>query len=179
LEKLIWRVKLVAEMGNGPAMEVEVARIERDPHARPETLGLTLEEGKRIAAAVQREVAQAQASVMGENSRYCGHCQSMLPSKGYRNMTFRSLYGDVRLRLRRFVGCQCPDGCEGPKTLSALALEGGISPELAYVTAKFAALAPFARAAGMLAELLPVGGAINAGTVRNRTHRVGRCRQTS
>jgi hypothetical protein len=26
----------------------------------------------------------------------------------------------------------------------------------------------------MLAELLPVGGAINAGTVRNRTHRVGK-----
>ncbi len=41
------------------------------------------------------------------------------------------------------------------------------------MTAKFAALAPFARAAGLLAELLPVGGAVNAGTVRNRTRRVG------
>jgi hypothetical protein len=174
LEKLVWRVKLVAETDGGPAREIEVARIQRDPYARPETLGLTLEEGKRIAAAIQREVAQAQASVMGENFRYCGHCRSGLPSKGYRNVTFRSLYGDVPLRIRRFVGCQCPDGREGPKTLSALALEGGISPELAYVTAKFAALAPFARAADMLAELLPVGGTINAGTVRNRTHRVGR-----
>ena len=48
----------------------------------------------------------------------------------------------------------------------ALALEGGVAPELAYVTAKFAALAPFARAAGLLAELLPIGGAVNAGTVR-------------
>ena len=54
-----------------------------------------------------------------------------------------------------------------------LTLEGGMSPELAYVTAKFAALAPFARVADFLAELLPVGGAINAGTVRNRTRRVG------
>jgi hypothetical protein len=62
---------------------------------------------------------------------------------------------------------------EGPKSLSALTLEGGMSPEFAYVTAKFAALAPFARAAGLLAELLPIGGAINAGTVRNRTRRVG------
>jgi hypothetical protein len=91
LEKLVWRVKLVAETGGGPATEIEVARIERALYARPETLGLTLEEGKRIASAVQREVVQAQASVMGENFRYCGHCRSMLPSKGYRNMTFRSL----------------------------------------------------------------------------------------
>jgi hypothetical protein len=77
------------------------------------------------------------------------------------------------LRIRRFVGCRCQDRQEGPKSFSALALEGGVAPELAYVTAKFAALAPFARAAGLLAELLPVGGAVNAGTVRNRTRRVG------
>ena len=54
-----------------------------------------------------------------------------------------------------------------------MTLEGGIAPEFAYVTAKFAALAPFAKVADLLAELLPVGGAINAGTVRNRTRRVG------
>jgi hypothetical protein len=174
LEKLVWRVKLVAETAGGPATEIEVARIERDPYAQLETLGLTLEDGKRIAAAIQHEMVQAQASVMGENFRYCGHCRSRLPSKGYRSTTFRSLYGDVPLRVRRFVGCRCLPGRDGPKTLSALALEGGLSPELAYVTAKFAAVAPFARAAGLLAELLPVGGAINASTVRNRTHRGGR-----
>ena len=33
-----------------------------------------------------------------------------------------------------------------------------MAPELAYVTAKFAALAPFAKVADLLAELLPVGG---------------------
>ncbi|WP_292533992.1 hypothetical protein [Methylocystis sp.] len=43
-----------------------------------------------------------------------------------------------------------------------------MAPELAYVTAKFGALAPFAKVAHLLAELLPVGGAVNAGTVRNR-----------
>ena len=53
-------------------------------------------------------------------------------------------------------------------------LEGGIARELAYVTAKFAALAPFAKVAHPLAELLPVGGTINGGTVRNRTRRVGK-----
>lgn len=50
---------------------------------------------------------------------------------------------------------------------------GGVAPELAYITAKFAALVPFARVGDLFAELLPVGGAPNAGTVRNRTMRLG------
>ena len=74
------------------------------------------------------------------------------------------------LRVRRFQSSSCPDAPPNePGSFSALSLEGGIAPEFAYVTAKFAALAPF----GKVAELLPVGGAVNAGTVRNRTRRVG------
>ena len=48
-----------------------------------------------------------------------------------------------------------------------------MAPELAYVTARYAALAPFGKVADLLSELLPVSGAQNAGTVRNRTMRVG------
>ena len=48
-----------------------------------------------------------------------------------------------------------------------------VAPELAYVTARYAALAPFGKVADLLSALLPVSGAQNAGTVRNRTMRVG------
>jgi hypothetical protein len=41
------------------------------------------------------------------------------------------------------------------------------------VTARYAALLPFGKVAALLSELLPVGGAQHAGTVRNRTLRVG------
>ena len=54
-----------------------------------------------------------------------------------------------------------------------LTLEGGMAPELANVTVKFGGLAPFARVADLLAELLSIGGAVNPGTVRNRTRHVG------
>ena len=77
------------------------------------------------------------------------------------------------LRVRRFVSCQCRNTADEPRSFSALTLEGGMAPELAYVTTKFAALAPFAKVADLLADLLPVGGAVNAGTVRNRTRRIG------
>ena len=53
MAKLVWRVKLVAELGSGMVSEAEVARIERDDFAVAETVGLTLDEGKRLAAATQ------------------------------------------------------------------------------------------------------------------------------
>jgi len=174
MQKLVWRLKLDADFGAGNTTEIEVARIEREAWADPERLGLSLSEGKRLTAAVQSEMVRAQASIMGDRFRCCAHCGSALSSKGYRRVTFRSLFGDVPLRVRRFVGCRCRDDLlEEPRSFSALTLEGGMAPELAYVTAKFAALAPFAKVADLLAELLPVGRAINAGTVRNRTRRVG------
>lgn len=174
MQKLVWRVKLIADFGDeATETEVEVARIERGDFAAPETLGLSLAEGKLLTAAIQFEMVRAQAATLGERFRCCAHCGSTLSSKGYRSVTFRSLFGDVPLRVRRFLSCQCREIADAPRSLSALTLEGGMAPELAYVTAKFAALAPFAKVADLLAELLPLGGAINAGTVRNRTRRVG------
>src|SRR3712207_3894742 len=62
----------------------------------------------------------------------------------------------------------------GARYLAALDLGGGaVAPELAYVTARYAALVPFGKVAALPSELLPIAGARNAGTVRNRTLRVG------
>ena len=44
MAKLIWRVKVVADLGSGGVSETEVARIERDDFAVAETVGLTLDE---------------------------------------------------------------------------------------------------------------------------------------
>ena len=50
MQKLVWRVKLIADFGDeATETEVEVARIERDDFAVPETLGLSLAEGKRLS----------------------------------------------------------------------------------------------------------------------------------
>ena len=44
MAKLVWRLKLVAELNPGIASETELARIERDDFVVEETLGLTLDE---------------------------------------------------------------------------------------------------------------------------------------
>jgi hypothetical protein len=170
---LVWRVKLVAELRPGLTVETEVARIERDEEAGLADLGLRLEEVKQLTAALQAGIVTAQVATVGERRRWCSACGQMLASKGHYRATFRSLFGAVPVRVRRLLVCPC-HGPGEPKSFAALELGGGaVAPELAYVTARYAALAPFGKVAALLSELLPIAGARNAGTVRNRTLRVG------
>jgi hypothetical protein len=174
VSKLVWRVKLVAELGPGVTTETEVARIERGEEADLAELGLRLEEVKRLTAALQAEIVTAQVATAGERRRRRTACDRPLAGKGHYRTTFRSLFGDVPVRVRRLLACPCHGRPGEPKSFAALDLGGGaVAPELAYVTARYAALAPFGKVAALLAELLPLGGAANAGTVRNRTRRVG------
>jgi hypothetical protein len=83
MQKLVWRLKLEADLGGGAVTEVEIGRIEREAWATPEALGLSLAEVKRLSAALQTEMVQAQAAIMGVRFRCCGHCESDLSSKGY------------------------------------------------------------------------------------------------
>jgi hypothetical protein len=46
MQKLVWRVKLEADLGDGSRTEVEVWRIEREVWADHETIGLSLGEGE-------------------------------------------------------------------------------------------------------------------------------------
>ena len=53
MPKLVWRVKLIAELRPGVMTETEVARIERDEQAGLAELGLRLDETKQLAVALQ------------------------------------------------------------------------------------------------------------------------------
>jgi len=171
--KLVWRVKLVAELQAGVTTEVEVARFERDEQAGLAELGLRLAEAKQLTAALQAEMVSAQVTMVGERRRVCVACGRALASKGFYAASFRSLFGDVPVRVRRLLTCPC-QGSGGVKSFAVLDLDAAtVAPELAYVTARYAALAPFGKVAALLSELLPIAGAQNAGTVRNRTLRVG------
>ena len=173
MPKLVWRVKLVTELEAGETTEIEVARIERDEQASLGDLGLRLSEAKRLTASIQAEIVSTQIAVAGERRRACVTCESVLASKGHYTATFRSLFGDVPIRVRRLLSCPCQDKAEG-SSFAGFALEAAtVAPELAYVTARYAALVPFGKVADLLSELLPISGARNAGTVRNRTMRVG------
>jgi hypothetical protein len=143
----VWRVKLVAELRPGVMTETEVARIERDEQAGLADLGLRLAETKRLTAALQAEIVPAQVAAVGEQRRCCSSCGRRLASKGHYPVTFRSLFGDVPVRVRRLLVCPCQEAVE-VKSFGVLDLgHDAIAPELAYVTARYAALAPFGKVA--------------------------------
>jgi len=124
-------------------------------------------------AALQAQMVPAQVAHSGERRRSCMSCGGVLTSKGHYPVRFRSLFGDVPLRVRRLLVCPCQGG---RGTTSAAILDFGrnaVAPELAYITARYAALAPFGKVAALLSELLPMSGTQHASTVRNRTRRVG------
>src|SRR4051812_43093047 len=119
-------------------------------------------------------MVSAQVAAVGERCRSCAACGRGLASKGHYPATFRSLFGDVPVRVRRLLVCPCQGPGEA-KSFAALDLgKDAVAPELAYVAAKFAALTPFGKVAALLSELLPMGGAQNA--ARSGTGRCGSAR---
>src|SRR5215218_7455306 len=117
--------------------ETEVARMERGAEAGLADLGLRLDEAKQLTAALQAEMVSAQLAVVGERRRGCATCGRPLASKGHYRATFRSLFGDVPVRVRRLLVCPCR-GPGKPKSFAALDLgQDAVAPELAYVTARY------------------------------------------
>jgi hypothetical protein len=118
-------------------------RIERGEEADLADLGFALEEAKRLTAALQAQIVTAQVTKTGERRRWCAVRGQMLASKGHYRAGFRTLFGEVPVRVRRRLVCPC-HGPGEPKGFAALNLGGSaVAPELAYVTARYAALAPF------------------------------------
>jgi len=80
--KLVWLLKLVAELRPGVTTETELFRIERDEQAGLAELGLRLDEAKQLTAALQAQIVPAQVAVLGERGRSCTACGRVLASKG-------------------------------------------------------------------------------------------------
>ncbi|MDQ2801343.1 MAG: ISKra4 family transposase, partial [Pseudomonadota bacterium] len=103
-------------------------------------------EATQLTAALQAQLVPAQVAALGECARTCVACGRRLASKGFYPARFRSLFGDVPVRVRRLVVCPCQGGAGEAKSVAALDFGGdAVAPELAYVTARHAAMAPFGR----------------------------------
>ncbi|MBV9749169.1 MAG: hypothetical protein JO157_10165, partial [Acetobacteraceae bacterium] len=139
--------------------ETELVCIERDQQIGVAELGLSLAEVKQLTAALQAGIVPAQVTALGECPRACLACGRRLASKGYSEARFRSLFGDVPVRVRRLLVCPCQGEGEA-KGVAVLDFGKGaaVAPELAYITARYAALAAFGKVPALLSVLLPVSG---------------------
>ena len=113
-----WTVKLVAEVEPGQVTEHTISSLERRGQIMPATLGLSIAEGRTVLATIQAHVAMDHARRHGQISAPYETCGRQRTSKGDYRSTFRSVFGTVPMRVRRFNTCPCQPG--GPQTVSAL-----------------------------------------------------------
>src|SRR3954449_4948222 len=98
-----WIVKLVSIGAEGEEHSADVMRIAKPDDLTTDlaSLGLTLAEGKRLLAGVQREIVAAQARLHAVRRPECRGCGAACRVKDYRNHTIATLFGQVAVRLPR------------------------------------------------------------------------------
>ena len=169
------KVQVVIESDGGDTKAVEnIACLERGT-LQPTELGLTLDEAKNLLESMQHTVVQQQVAEYLEQQAHCPCCGKKRRRKGLHNpLVYRTLFGKLRLPSMRFFNCGCQP--HATRTFSPVAqlLTERTSPELLYLETKFASLISYGLTVNLLQEILPIGKTINAATVRNKVHTVGR-----
>jgi len=165
-------LQITADDGTTGAAE-EVAAFEKVTQ-RLEDLGLSIAEGKALLAAVQSGTVKVQAAEWSRRHRPCPVCGDQRRCKGSYPVVFRTLYGDVELDSPRLHRCQCQDTAGPAATVSPLRelITDHVAPERLYLEARWASLVPYAAAAGLLADILPIASGGNAKTLRKHVLRV-------
>src|SRR4051812_21203062 len=132
------------------------------------SLGLTLADGKRLLAGVQRELVAAQARAHAVRRPGCRSCDAACRVKDYRQRAIATLFGRVTVRLPRFR-------CAGCGTIAAgtgWPPHARSTPELDRLRAQLSALLTYRTAAEVLARMFPVDAGTAHETLRRHTFEV-------
>ena len=165
-----WVLRLVRTGVDGQSLSVDVMEFIRpDGLVDIAKLGLTLAEGKQLLAQVQQEVVAAQADNHATLRPNCRSCGRRCPVKDWRPHRIATLFGEVRVRLPRFL---CA-GCGRTETGVGWPSPCRSTPELDQLQARLSALMTYRVAADVLAHLLPIDAGKIAETLRSHTLRVG------
>src|SRR5215213_9082163 len=134
------------------------------------SLGLTLAEGRRLLAGLQREIVAAQARLHATRRPECRGCGDVCRVKDYRRHAVATLFGQVAVRLPRFrcAGCAATDtGVGWPSHVRS-------TPELDRLRARLSALMPYRTAADVMRHLLVIDAGTSPETMRSHTLQLGK-----
>ena len=164
-------IRLRIDGEDGVPHDDEVLTLDK-PHDQLEQIGLSLHEAKDLLARLQERIVAAQSAAFVSDHRCCSECAAPLRSKGKTVIRFRTPFGDVPVTSPRLHRCSC--GTASSQTFSPLTdlFREHVAPEMLYLETKWASLVSFGVTVDLLKDVLPVGAALNAETVRNHLHRV-------
>ncbi len=133
------KVQVVTITDDGQEITREVACVERE-ELMPETLGLSLAEGKTLRQAIQEVVVEWQMHQYLRQQRPCPRCGHACRSTGMHPTVFRTVFGVLSVASPLRYQCRC----QGPATTSfsplATLLPERTTPDLFYLETKRAAL---------------------------------------
>ena len=137
-------------------------------------IGLSVEDGKKIMAALQTAVASQEADTYTLFRRICPDCGALRPVKDYTTRRIRTVFGTVEVRNPRWMLCR---NCHPGFALAFAPLHeicpDRATPELTELTARLGSTMPYRQAASVMAEFLPLEATETYATVRKRTIRTG------
>ena len=168
---MICKIQVVIIGEDGREETRELACLERTD-LKPETLGLTLAEGKMILKDLQQIVVERQVSSSLLSKRACPDCGQPRHSKGNHTLSVRTVFGQLTVRSPRLHHCTCRP--HQTKTFSPLAelLPEHTSPELLFLETKWASLMSYGMTSKLLQEVLPIDEPVNTFTIRQHVANV-------
>ena len=159
-------VQVVTRSEDGQESMREVACVER-AGLTPETLGLSLAEGKTILQAIQEVVVEWQMQAYLGQQRHCPQCGHLRHSKGAHHTVFRTVFGALPVESPRLTHCACQAHDTHSFSPLAALLPEHTTPELLYLETKWAALTSYGMSVKLLQDVLPFDEPLQAVTIRN------------
>jgi len=152
--QIIVQLRIEADDTASPIV-IDVANLQRQ-QLTPETIGLTLAEGKEVVAHLQTALVTQQVAAYTDQQRACPHCGARQLSKGQHILVLRTLFGKLTIPSPRFASCPCQAAERHSFSPLADLLPERTTPELRYLQAKWAALLSYGVTVDLLEDVLPL-----------------------
>ncbi len=131
------KVRVIIESENNDKLITEEISCLHRGDLIPESLGITLNESKELLSKIQQAVVAGQVAEYITEHKHCPVCNDEYHNKGMHEISFKTLFGKLRLSSPRFYDCSCH--VRTVKSFSPLAecLPERTSPELLYLQTKW------------------------------------------
>ncbi|GAB5493959.1 MAG: hypothetical protein Phog2KO_41740 [Phototrophicaceae bacterium] len=163
-----FRIQLVAQHTDGGENISEIATLEREDLTNS-SLGLSLTEAKTLLLQLQHEIVRHQVDEFINDVRACS-CGKDHKFKGHHHISYRTLFGKIKVSSPRFYTCCDPDVEHNSFSPLTRKITDRTSPELLYLESKWASLMSYGMTSELLNDLLPISS--NSTTVYNHTQKI-------
>ena len=169
-----WRITVEGTDAFGEVRRHEI-RVDKDwDRLFDGEIGLSVEDGKKIIAALQTAVVSQEADTYTLFRRICPDCGALRPVKDYTTRRIRTVFGTAEVRNPRWMLCRnCHPGFAFAFAPLCEICPDRATPELRELTARLGSMMPYRQAANVMAEFLPIEPTEAHATVRKRTIRTG------